>query len=238
MDIQQQESLKDAVVGLNTQGLCYLQNGDFRRAATSFLAALQNVKVLLTHMSTKDGIHLCHLEDAVDQQLFAPIEIPSKAADTSDTIFTVYNRCLVIPSRAWLDAVITRNEDIIPCILLYNVGLCFQIQSLETGSNALAGRALGAYEIALTILRGMTAHTKEPVLCADGLLLLLAIFNNAAALESHRFNLNKSAGYAELIRQLLENHEYSDVLAEPMFDFFVIYLFLTPRMCRGGAPAA
>jgi tetratricopeptide (TPR) repeat protein len=238
MDIQQKETLKDAVVDLNTKGLRYLQNGDFRRAATSFLTALQDVKVLLAQMPSKDAINHCRVDDAVDKQLFASIEIQSKAVEDSGTIFSVYNRCLVIPNRDCLDAVFSRNEDMIPCILLYNAGLCFQIQSLETGSNALAAKALGAYEIALTILTRMPTQTNESLLGADGLLLLLAIINNAAALESHRFNLKKSARYSDLIRQLLENQEYSDVLVEPMFDFFVIYVFLTPKMCRGCAPAA
>ncbi|CAB9508918.1 expressed unknown protein [Seminavis robusta] len=238
--IKQREALKDMVVGLNSQGVHFLRRGDFRNATTAFLAALQNTKILLDAAAAASSpmANQCHAErfqHPDQQQNLVPTEIPSKAAcDSNDTIFAVFNQCLVFPDRASLDRVWARNEDLIPCIMLYNVGVCLQIQSLQTGSSALAERALAAYEIAMTILNGMDSV----VMSSDALLLFLAVLSNAASLESQRFNTNTSTAYADLIRQVLENQEFSDLLAEPVFDFFVLYLFLTPRMCRSGAPAA
>lgn len=232
-------TLRDAVISRNANGVSCLMNGDLRTATTSFLAALEDSKGLLgPHFHGNSS--LPYLEESSmmcveGPQSFATVEIGCGRVEASTgSVFAVFNQCLIIPDRASFDSIRARNEDIIPCILLYNVGLSLQIQGMQLSSEALISRAHYAYDIALTILKGMN----EEEMGAEGLLLLLAVLNNLAALESRRFSLDKAVRYGELIRDVLESEDFAELLGDSIFDFFILYLFLTPRTCQSAAPAA
>ena len=232
-------TMRDAVIARNAAGVSCMMNGDLRTATTSFLAALEDSRGLLgpdCNGSSLPCLNTMSNACVEGPQSFATVEIGcgSRTEAANGSVFAIFNQCLIIPDRNSFDSIFARNEDIIPCILLYNVGLSLQIQGMQLSSEAFISRAHYAYDLALTILKGMG----EESMGAEGLLLLLAVLNNLAAIESLRFNLDKAVNYGELIRGLLENEEFADMLGDSIFDFFILYLFLTPRMCQPAAPAA
>ena len=230
-------NVRDFVISRNAAGVCCLMNGDLRNATTSFLAALENSKGLLRDCNGAriPNLHPVNVPCTRGQHTFATVEVGCcRMEAANESVYAVFNKCLVIPDRNSFDSILARNEDIIPCIFLYNVGLSLQIQGARLESEPLISRSRYAYDIALTILKGMS----EKALGAEGLLLLLAVLNNLAALESRRFNFDLAARYGEFIRDLLEKESFAELLRDSIFDFFVLYLFLTPRMCQSAAPAA
>jgi hypothetical protein len=224
------QSLKDEIIDYNAEGVKYLVKGSFRSATTSFLSALECSKRLFDQ-----DFDSTMLDSTEGNKSFHTVEIDYRPHEMDpDSAFTTYSHGLVIPDRGTFESILARNEDLIPCILLFNIGLSLQIQTRSSNETALLRRAHHAYDIALTLLKGMSAYPPE----ADTLFLLLAVMNNLAAIESRRYNRNKAIKYGELIRGVLENEDFAHMLGDSVFDFFILYLFISPLACQSGAPAA
>lgn len=236
---EQNEALKKSIVELNTSCADLLRQGRHREATSGFLDALQSSQQLLRqsplqHDLSDDTMDYLYDEEGSEsgQNLLA-VPIHYEHSDTTEGIITVFSQSLVINDVKSFDAVFERNQDIIPCLLLFNVGLSLQIEGTQNGNDKLISKALRSYDTALTLLDGMTRP-----LGADGVFLLLAILNNVACIQAERFNLEIARRYMRLILDVLENQMFSDLLCDAAFDFFVLFLFLTPEKCFSAAPIA
>ena len=245
------QSLKNAVVTVNANALHCLQQGQYRQATTGFLSALQSAKLLLHQFRDDNNDTTVTNNNGGDREMvteereppFSSVEVnanPQQQAAllTSQGTIPLFSKCLLLKDQHDLEAMVAQNQDTIPCLLLYNVGLSLHLEAMHTGNETLTSKALNAYEIALMILTNLQQQQDDEHLEGDHLYLLLAILNNIACIEAQRFNITKTMQYVILIQDILENDEFSDLLSDSFFDFFVLYLFLTPSMYLSAAPSA
>ena len=239
--------LKEKIIGLNAEAAHWLCQGQLRRSTLASLGALQHAKTLLADPRTwiephstandrmeghTDSLALSFLE--TEPKTFSTVQIPIQCPIT-EGMFPMYDQFLLMKDLTTFDSLFACNDDIISCLLLYNIGLSLHLEGIYAGKDMLLVKATGAYDSALNLLTGMT----EP--CGpDSVLLLLAIMNNLASLQEQRFNSVQANHFSKLICEILDNPEFTDMLADAAFDFFVLYLFLVPNhmMCHSSAPAA
>lgn len=167
------------VWSLNFNGIQFLERNNTREAISSFNQAVRLMRLELnaTDENLKD---LCHYEEpfVTGKRLVASIEIPEQRCSVpQDGVFGLFNRALYWNEHEQLESR-TRNM-LITGILVYNLGLAYNMEGLHQGHSRKVAKAHGMYLMAYNTFLSVSDPT------SSFLLPFLSIINNLGHIHAY-----------------------------------------------------
>lgn len=167
------------VWSLNCQGIQFLQQNNTQEAISSFNQA---VKVMRLELDDTDE-HLADFCQSVKpsvsrRRLVASVEVPEHRCSVSqDGVFSLFNRALYWNENEQLDS--RMRNMLITGILVYNMGLAYNVEGLHQGHSRKVAKAHGMYLMAYNTFLSLSDPT------GSFLLPFLSIINNLGHIHAY-----------------------------------------------------
>lgn len=117
-------------------------------------------------------------------------------------------------------------------VIMYNMALVNHARGIDRGTNSYLSNALQLYEMALNLLENMSLFPPEAVL------LLLALYNNVAHIYSHRYAIQPTRKFLDLLHQVLKDFASPTIEEEDYALFYLNALVYENNRDFAFAPAA
>ena len=167
------------VWSFNCEGIRFLQENNTQDAIHSFNQAVKVMRLELN--SDEDATDLIHDEQptVTGKRLVASIEVPEQSCTASqqDGVFGLFNRALYWKENEQLDN--RMRNMLITGILVYNLGLAYNMEGLHQGHSRKVAKAHGMYLMAYNTFLSL----KDP--SSIFLLPFLSIINNLGHIHAY-----------------------------------------------------
>ncbi|GKY99658.1 hypothetical protein MPSEU_000919800 [Mayamaea pseudoterrestris] len=167
------------IIALNSKAVAKMCQGQYQDASMLLGRALRRVKerMLDPKVVSDESSSSDESEDYTVRSCFIEVD-----EGNSSSVFSMYNRALVVNGTDNETIFSSRNEATVSGILLYNLGLCSHIQALSgLDDHHKLEKAMQFYKAAAAII------SLNQNLCGADRLLYLAIYNNKAHIFSNLF---------------------------------------------------
>lgn len=175
-----------------------------------------------------------------------PIDAPHSlvcVAEDKDLIsspsndFAVYNRGFCFGNVQALDRLdSTLNAQVQPMVLLYNMGLAYQMLAVKHASSKLHEAAFQCYKMSLDLFDNTISWGTQSV--PDTNLLLLALTNNLGFISSHFFNEEQAMSFAGRMLTTFATIDCPRILVKDEYVFYYMNLLFLLNRFPIFAPAA
>ena len=215
---------------LNNSAIAYLQTGRADEAMMLLQIALANLRDQFVERRDRDGEGPCEdkpiEEDDVDQSMDSEDKLePCSKQASSISVFgsvpfwiqqdasflTLYDRALLVDTD-----IPCEDDELLSAVILFNMALLHHSAGLQCGKSDFLERASRLYQIALNILQKQ--HDPNA-----NYLLLMALFNNIAHIDSHLFRMEDMKDSLEQMRNILTADDIDDEDLPIEEDDYVIF---------------
>jgi tetratricopeptide (TPR) repeat protein len=162
----------------NCEGIRFLQQNDTQEAINFFHHAIKVLRLDLDNDENVMEVTQEYEQSLAGRRLVASIEVPEhRSAASPDGVFSLFNRALYWNENAQLEKR-TRNL-LITGILVYNLGLAYNIEGLIQGHSRKVAKAHGMYLMAYNTFLSLRDST------SIFLLPFLSIINNLGHIHAY-----------------------------------------------------
>ena len=185
---------------MNAMALAYMQRGDYGSAVFILKRALgalkMNLGTTVDHSQVKVG-------SPVISSCVRAINMGAKKALSEGDVFEVFASAFEVPD---VELQNVRTDSLASLVMLYNMGLCYQLNALSTGSTQHLHTARNVYKMALSVVeRCLGDALTDPFL----VLLLLALFNNMGHIHTTCYDAADTVQCMTALAALLESRTFA-----------------------------
>jgi tetratricopeptide (TPR) repeat protein len=224
------------IIALNSKAVAKMCQGQYQDATMLLGRALRRVKErMLDPKFVSDGGDFDDEHYAAEDYTVRSCYIEVDESNSS-SVFSMYNRALVVHGSDNETIFSSRNEATVSGILLYNLGLCSHIQALSgMDEHHKLEKAMQFYKAAASIIN------LNQNLCGADRLLFLAIYNNKAHIFANLFCEEEAQQCLAWLQQGLEQTEEGDAEVDDSVNRDLVDIHLNVALFHGTkshAPAA